>query len=863
MDEQFPSVERSTKRDRPPRSTLIPTHLRATRRSWVFLVVVAVTGFAIVEGARALVQSRRAVAPGVYYDLKLHIMAPLPDDARAAGAALGDRIVAVDGQRFDDPYALHRAMGSIGVDREISLEVASDENVTRTVRLATFAPSMPTAWLRFSVALAFALIGIAVFWFHPGRRESWPFLFGCAAWAVSGLAGLGAPRTVQTALDSRLGLLAHALIGPMFLHLIAVFPRPVRVVVRRPQLLVVLDVFAVALGLLLWALQPTSGPLRLAMFATAGVNALSITTVIAILVWRLRRPAPREDLTRLRALIVAVVLAFPVPAGLAVAYGLGLEPTLPLRWIGNVMALWFPLIVGYATLRRDLFEIDRTIARTAAASAIVGAVAIVMTGVAFAIPQLVAPDSVLGSPTAMTLVVLGGVAVLWPIKLRVQRRLIDRFGRPDVDERLQVVREALVDLAASADPALFSRFERRLEELVDVADAALLVTDDAGWRRPATGERVARDALPCLVELRLGDEVIGALGFGRPDTRFALLPRTARLVDLLVPEIARALRSRHSGEKIGDYRIDRFLAAGGMGNVYVGAKIGAGGFVKAVAIKLLLPELAVDPAAVQRFLKEARLVARLSHPGIVQTLELGETDRGYFIVMEYVQGVDVATLLRQLKRRRERIPLPLAAHIVTSACVALDHVHRACDEGGAPLKLIHHDVSPQNLMLDNEGNVKLADFGVAHMRHDASQVGQLVGKVGYISPEQIAGVEYDHRIDVFAAGVVLYELITGQHPFVRGTEEATLRATAQGRYLPPETIREDCPDALVHVIARAVAPVDARYASAAELAEALQDIYPLDTRQTSELGRLVRCAQEADSKVSSGVVVPTKTLPAR
>src|SRR5207247_1707396 len=125
---------------------------------------------------------------------------------------------------------------------------------------------------------------------------------------------------------------------------------------------------------------------------------------------------------------------------------------------------------------------------------------------------------------------------------------------------------------------------------------------------------------------------------------------------------------------------------------YLGTKVGVSGFVKPVAIKKLLPELVADADAVARFHKEARLVARLSHPGIVQTLELGEADHSYFIVMEYIDGVDAATLLRKLAKRREALPLALACHIVTSACMALDHAHRATDDDGKPLRLVHHDI---------------------------------------------------------------------------------------------------------------------------------------------------------------------------
>lgn len=847
------------------RSTLhhfVPTHLRGTRRSWAFLVVAALAALAIVEGARTVGRVHDAVVPGVFFSLRAYVMAPVPGPARAAGIGLADRIVAVDGRSVDQPYAVAEHVQTLGVGHRVQVSFVDRDGAAHTAELETFAPSWATAWLRFAVGVTFALVGMAVFWFHPGRRESWPFLFGCVAWGITSLTALGEPRTTQSVLAGRISLAAFALVGPMFLHLFVVFPRPLRAIVRRAWLLVVIDGFGILAAAACTVLR-ANRTLFAAIALIATINSLVLIAVFAIVVWRVRRPAPPEDAARMRALIVAVAVAFPVPTVLVLARVLGYVPATDApKWASDVTSVMFPLLVGHAILRRDLFEIDRAVARAAAASALVGLVALVVMGIAFAVPALVAPDSVVGSPVAMAIVVLGAAAMLWPVGRRVQHALLARFDRPDLDDRLAAVREALAELAESAEPALFGRFERRLEEAVDVADAALLLPDTAGWRRPATGERVpGAEAPPQLVELRLRDELIGALGFGRPRVRLALSASARRIAGVLAPEVARALHGRPSADKLGGYQIERFVAAGGMGSVYVGAKVGAGGFVKEVAIKQLLPELAVDPAVVERFLAEARLVARLSHPGIVQTLELGETERGYFIVMEYVHGVDAATLLRRLKRRGERLPLAVAAHITTSICLALDHVHRARDDAGAPLALVHHDVSPHNVLIDLEGNPKLADFGVARMRRDASPSGQLVGKIGYVSPEQVAGEPYDHRIDVFAAGIVLYELVTMQHPFAHGSEAATLRAIEHGRYLPPETLREDCPDALAQVIARALAPVARRYATAAELAEAVQRVYPLDSRHAAELGRLVRSVHVLDPHASGHLPVATASLP--
>src|SRR5262245_29654097 len=626
MHDERTSVDRPTGRDGSAFEVLVPTHLKSTRRSWIFVLVAVATVFSLVQAARTLARMRSEVVPGVYYNLKLRVIAPLPEAARAAGIGFGDRIASVDDRQFDDAYALSAYLRGVGLDHPVRVEAVRGAHAV-TADLVTFAPSWATAWLELVVGTTFALLGIAVFWFHPGRRESWPFLFGCVAWGVAILSGLGAPRTTQTALQSQIGLVAYAMTGPLLLHLFAVFPRPLRVAIHRPRLLIAMDAIALALGCAVAALQPTT-VVALGVTVIAAIDGLALIATVAIVVWRVRRPAPPEDRTRLRAVIVAVVLAFPVPAILTLVRVLGYVPaTYAMRWVAHGTSVLFPLLVGYAIVRHDLLEIDRAVVRAAATSAIVGVAALVAAGLAIALPVLVAPAAVVGSPSAMAIVVLGGVAMLWPVKRRLQRALIDRFGHPDVDDQLAAAREALAELAETASPALFGRFERRLEEIARIDDVAVLVPEGTAWRRPATGETVTRTALGGFVELRLADELVGALAFGR---RGELSRRAKRIVDALSPEVARALVGGRSGDRIGDYQIDRFVAAGGMGNVYVGRKVGAGGFVKEVAIKQLLPELAVQPEIVDRFLKEARLVARLSHPGIVQTLELGQAERGYF-----------------------------------------------------------------------------------------------------------------------------------------------------------------------------------------------------------------------------------------
>jgi hypothetical protein len=817
-----------------------------TRRSWLFLLVATIGAWSIVEGARTLVRVSDAVVPGVFYSLRARVDRPLPERAAAAGIAIGDRIASVDGAAIGSAQDIADHTPAIGMKVELRVERDGGEH---SIVLEALAPSLAIAALRYASGVVFVLIGVLAFWLHPGRRASWPFLLGCVAYGVTVLSLFGNPRATQSLLQARVGLLAYPTIGPLFVHLFAVFPRPLRAIVRRPWLPIALDGIALALGATLALLLTYDAPTDALLRVVAVLNASCAVAAIAILVWRLRRPAPQEDTSRLRALVLATALAFPVPAGYTLAAAFGwwnASDELPLAVIGAVV-LCFPMIVGYAMIRRDLFELDRAVARTAAASAAVGLVAVGFAAIAVAVPGLVAPA---GSPTATAIVALTALAALWPLQRRVQRRLVAAFG--DVGEdRFADLRDSIPPLADRSEAAPFGRFERKLEEALDVADAALLVRDGTVWRRPSTGEHVTPRTWPQVIELVQNDTTVGAFALGRPGSQLDLGRRVASALEGLAIEVAGALRGTPQGEHVGEYKIERFLAAGGMGNVYLATKVGAAGFAKPVAIKQLLPEIAAEPEAIERFLDEARLVAKLTHPGIVQTLELGQTERGYFIVMEYVAGVDASTLVRRLKRQRRALPVPLACHIVTSACLALEHAHRA--------NLVHHDVSPQNLLIDREGNVKLADFGVAHVRNRPAQRDRLVGKIGYIAPEQLRGDPTDHRVDVFGAGVVLYELVTGQHPFAAGSDYLTLRAIEHGRYLPAEMLREDCPPALAATIDRALSQdLERRFATAAALAEAIQTVYPLDSRRAAELGRLV---EAGDAKPSSSLVPANPTLP--
>jgi len=245
----------------------------------------------------------------------------------------------------------------------------------------------------------------------------------------------------------------------------------------------------------------------------------------------------------------------------------------------------------------------------------------------------------------------------------------------------------------------------------------------------------------------------------------------------------------------GRYLLIERLRKGGMAEVYRAVRKGGDG--KVVAIKRLLPQLATDPELVSMFLNEARLVAVLRHRHIAQVLDLGRIDEDYFIALEYVAGQDLRSLFAR-GQQGAPLPPPLLALVAAQVCDALDFAHRKLDAAGAPMGIVHRDVSPENVLVSYEGEAKLIDFGVAKVADAAvkTQTGVLKGKFCYMSPEQVLAVALDRRSDLFSTGVVLWELATGQRLFLKDSDFATLKAVAHERVVPPGDLNPELPPAL-------------------------------------------------------------------
>lgn len=278
------------------------------------------------------------------------------------------------------------------------------------------------------------------------------------------------------------------------------------------------------------------------------------------------------------------------------------------------------------------------------------------------------------------------------------------------------------------------------------------------------------------------------------------------------------------GTRLGRYRVLQRLALGGMAELYLARQEAAAGFTKVVALKRVLPHLAEDAEFVGMFLNEAKLASCLEHPNIASVTDFGQSGRDYFMVLEFVHGRGVNELLRSAAKG-SGVPLDCALTICVAVASALHHAHQATDDAGAPLGLVHRDVSPSNILVSYDGGVKLVDFGIAKAtsQSEGTRSQALKGKIPYMSPEQARGARIDRTTDVYALGVVLYELTTGRRCFFAEGEFALLNKVADGRYAAPHKVTPGYPPALEAIVTRAL-QVDAaeRYASTREFQTALE-----------------------------------------
>src|SRR3569623_1694330 len=280
------------------------------------------------------------------------------------------------------------------------------------------------------------------------------------------------------------------------------------------------------------------------------------------------------------------------------------------------------------------------------------------------------------------------------------------------------------------------------------------------------------------------------------------------------------------GKRLGKYEILALLALGGTAEIYLARIAGAAGFEKYVVVKCLHDHLADDPEFGKMFLDEARLGAMFDHSNVVQTFELGEHENRYYMVMEFLAGLSLAMVVRRAAERLSGgvMPVPLSLNVAAQACAGLHYAHERMSNG-KPLNLVHRDISPQNLVISFEGVVKVVDFGIARaeLRETKTKAGTIKGKFAYMSPEQCVAAIVDRRTDVFALGVIVWELLTGKRLFKRNSPYETYQAVIECNVPKPSSLNVELDPAIDDIVMKATAKdKDARFPTAEAFGDAMQ-----------------------------------------
>jgi TonB family protein len=346
--------------------------------------------------------------------------------------------------------------------------------------------------------------------------------------------------------------------------------------------------------------------------------------------------------------------------------------------------------------------------------------------------------------------------------------------------------------------------------------------------------------------------------------------------DLIPPEVENVPTPLPSGTPFGQYELMEPIATGGMAEVYRARMRGVEGFQKIVAIKRILPHLTDNDEFLSMFVDEAKLAAQLQHPNIVHIYDLGKVERSYYIAMEFIDGKDLRSILQRLEERKARLPLGLTLFIASRLATALDYAHRKRDLQGKAMSLVHRDISPQNVLISYDGDIKLCDFGIAKAASKAShtRAGALKGKLQYMSPEQAWGKDIDNRSDIYSLGLVLHEMLTGRKPFAGDSELSILEQVRAPHLIPPRELDPAIPPEVERVVMKALREDrDDRYQTAGELAadlgNMLQVIRP--TPGASELGAFLAeifdrerpAAGRAAPSARPAVTPPPQPSPAR
>jgi serine/threonine protein kinase len=289
--------------------------------------------------------------------------------------------------------------------------------------------------------------------------------------------------------------------------------------------------------------------------------------------------------------------------------------------------------------------------------------------------------------------------------------------------------------------------------------------------------------------------------------------------------LTKLLAKDGEGERLDRFELVAELASGGMATVFLARLSGVAGFQRLVAIKRLHPHLAREPEFVEMFLDEARLAARIHHPNVVPIQEVGESEHGYYLVMDYIEGDTLARVLAKAAKTNGKVPYGVTIRILLDTLAGLHAAHEMRDDHGEPLQIVHRDVSPQNILVGVDGVARVVDFGVARAatRLSTTRSGQLKGKLAYMAPEQARGAGVDRRADLFACGIVLWEALATKRLFKGDGEAETLNRVLYEPIATPSSVRPDVPKALEDICMKALSrDPDQRFATAQDFGDELE-----------------------------------------
>lgn len=725
-------------------------------------------------------------------------------DSRWPGVAPGDRVIEMraGGKTLGPPYHVD-APGDV-----VAIFERDGERRELTAQAIPFGVRDQAAmYVRLLSGSLLFLIGLVAFLLKPGPRSSWLFLLFCYSLAVLSLLFYR-----HTALSYAVQYLTMSAAGGLGLHLFSEFPRRVELLARRlwpafylPVLVLPPLAFTVVFdpegSLRRWALLAD----RLLWIWTA-VAAVSILAIVAVQ-WGRARAQSRSLLVRqYRLLLVGVAGGLVLPASLSILVRVvGVQSPLAMQLAVSTIVL-FAVFAGWALVRVNALEVDPFTTNLVAYSVTV-AIATVVFGAVLVVLAVVADGTRLaGSPPILVALTASVTLATRPVHAALLRRIDRVFHRdtgpviedlPLYSQRIQsspngeaaavVAIQAWSGLQADRvrlwRPSGDGTWQGWAPEVAgdttrsEPPGAALARWFETG--RAAGVEGAAPDAMSAAaqanaleqdvvlaVPIRAREGAVAAAGLGRKRSGLAYTEREVAFASAIAQQLAFRLESSARGDsQIGRYTIDKRLGVGGAAEVFLARQTGPGGFERFVALKRPLPGFWEERALEQQsFFDEARLVASLAHPNIVQVFEVGQDAGAPFIAMEYVDGLS----LRSLIRIAPIPPLRVAVAIGDAVLRALHYAHEKADARGRPRRLVHRDVTPGNILISRSGEVKLVDFGIAvadEERLYRTAAGLVRGTPAYMSPEHSQGLAVDRRTDVFAAACVICELATGDVEF--------------------------------------------------------------------------------------------------